>query len=354
VTRVSEFREGHKVIIKKGGVSFFNADGKLKKEKELLKENYISKSKNGKAIGVWEALEIDKYKGVTKSKFTFINDEGNVVWAKEDIGQCLVSDDGETAVELQSVLGDRSISFYNSQGLIKRVYPLGDKRFGDGYGVFSGDGNYYAIVTSWPSVLVVYDNLGNELWRNEIIENRAYDINISNRGNYIIVLTTSIEEKKGYVYCFGKDGNLMWKNEGLGGRNVCVFSPDEKYFLLTSQGKKELNLFVAKTGKVVWKQSYEDKEIKKGLEKYIKLSSAAISPDGKFVVLSKKLAPNIGKGIIDHSGKPRYVYLFDKEGNIVWKEIFHSDPRVSISPDGSKIYVTTEEGIYIYTNRFVE
>jgi len=299
-------------------------------------------------------LEIDKYKGVTKSKFTFINDEGNVVWAKEDIGQCLVSDDGETAVELQSVLGDRSISFYNSQGLIKRVYPLGDKRFGDGYGVFSGDGNYYAIVTSWPSVLIVYDNLGNELWRNEIIENRAYDINISNRGNYIIVLTTSIEEKKGYVYCFGKDGNLMWKNEGLGGRNVCVFSPDEKYFLLTSQGKKELNLFVAKTGKVVWKQSYEDKEIKKGLEKYIKLSSAAISPDGKFVVLSKKLAPNIGKGIIDHSGKPRYVYLFDKEGNIVWKEIFHSDPRVSISPDGSKIYVTTEEGIYIYTNRFVE
>jgi len=136
------------VIIGEESIDFVDEKGNIKKRKEINKlkgRGFITKSRNGKAFGVWEVLEIDEDKSyVTDSKFTLFNENGDVVWEKTgwqgEGGPSLeISDDGETVVVNHFTIGSGSLEFYNSKGLIKKFQPM-DKRFYHGSAAFSGDG----------------------------------------------------------------------------------------------------------------------------------------------------------------------------------------------------------------------
>lgn len=319
----------------------------------LVTIGYIKKSKSGKAIGVWEALDVDLDKGFpTKSKFTLFNENGDVVWETDELNggeggpSFEVSDDGETVIVYDFVFGGSVggyLAFYNSKGLIKEITPLEGKRFDNGYVSFSGDGKFCAVVTSMPHQwLILFDNLGNELWRKELGGDRAYIGSVSPTGKYIIALAHSDKLRVNVTYCFDDKGNILWKEEKFGGN--CVFSPDEKVVTLSTQGKKELNLMKSDTGEIIWTKSYE---YDKAIDKYTGLNSIDISPEGEFTVFTIGVRGYyLADENLDFSNKPRKVFLVDKQGNTIWEHMVNSNVTANILDD--KIFIKTDKEIHQY------
>lgn len=320
-----------KAIILKDALKFFNKENIIKEIKTEGKRASIVRSKTGKFFGIYESLEIDEAKDlVIRSQFSFYDSAGNLIWQKDGLGECRISDDGETAVNFQDALiGDSTITFYNKTDTIKKVKPFDNKYFAGGLASFSDDGSNYAVVIIEPATLILYNNNGDELWRKTLGNNlHPYGISISKHGHFIIALATNSSDGAGHVFCFDKTGVLLWVKKRFGGKAAVVFSPNSDFVTLLTQDSKKISLVNSSSGNIRWSQKYENDNSPIPY----KICSVNVSKNALFVLIGVEPI---------QTNKPlsSYTYLLDQQGNIVWMKKYNSCPIGVISEDEKYIYI---------------
>lgn len=341
-----------KALVTEKTLKFLDGKGIIKFKRDLkheaidpIENERVIKSKNDHYILIFTPLKIVGAPGtdrsISKAKYTVMNDEGNKLWELEgDLAKVRhISNTGETVVGHDFWGG--YLLFYNAEGLIKQVDPIEGMDEIGSFSSFSHDGEYFYFIfmgnkfLKKNAELVCYTKKGKELWRKDDLIGLAIQaIEISPDDNYIVVIVASS------VCLYDTEGNLRWKNE-VEPVDECkiTFSPDSKYVGVTSL--HNIYFFNAESGEMLW--SYQDKVSSRGFR------DIAISSEGNCIFVGATTVPNFnippGQPLQIHG--PRYVYLFDKEGNTVWVKEYEGKiyirwrqtPQIKISQDGKRVMI---------------
>lgn len=339
-------------IMTKHKIFFLDEKGNIRSKQKLHEfpekwiTTFIKTSKNGKYIGI-SAI----YKGEKphKKSFTVIRNDGKVIWKiDEEVGGFEISSKGKVILDHAGYEVPRAgFEIYNARGKnIKRIKILKHAELGGTWFDidFSDNGNYFVVAKSWEPeakpALIFYDENGKELWR-RVTKTREIlgCVRVSNSGQYIIGVRIEKEKKyMRYINLYDKKGNLLWEYSlgNIGGAKKFRFSADEKY-LVASTCENLIYMFETNTGKLLWKYQDPDPEIKAFL-------SVDISENGDYIVAGADKNEIFSPKYYTQPN-PGYVYLFNKNGNILWQKEYPGKklPVVSISSDGRVVTVILQE-----------
>jgi outer membrane protein assembly factor BamB len=302
-------------------------------------------------MGIYTPIEVDKRtREVVKSKFTLMNDKGEILWKQDNIDPIFISNTGKNYVSIQH-FEDPNLYFYDAKGtLLTKVTPIKkiDIFPGCGGGSFSHNGEFFLILTQYPSVLICYTKAGKEIWRHNLAD-WGGAMRISPNDTYIGAVAIK-QGNSGFIYLFDIKGNLKWRKKipPIGNWNI-AFSPESSYLGIAGS---QIYTFETATGKRVWK--YKDAPS-------IIFKSISISSNGEYI-LASAVTYNPHR---DEKGRvlssppphgPRYIYLFNKKGNKIWKKDvsgksyknWEECPNISISKDGKEITIGVGNTLLYY------
>lgn len=251
-------------------------------------------------------------------------DGGIYLFKKEDNAPFWLTSIGEVRSISMSDNGDYTVVGAGALYVYSRVdniflsYSYPDKSVS-----ISADGNYVAVGEGY--YLYLFNRVENVLlWSYEFPENHNLigEVSISADGNYVIVdgggtiysRTNSLPDGWGGVYLFSKAENVplwsYWSDGWVGKTNTSISSDGNR---IAVAHERKLHLFSRQSNTPLW--SWVPPE-----QTYI--SSASISPNGNYIAVGTEggPAPNIGGS----------VYLFNKDGNIVWSYFHEVEPYLLI------------------------
>jgi outer membrane protein assembly factor BamB len=271
-----------------------------------------------------------------KLKFVLLDRDGNEIWGKEyptgpeGTGVAhYISDKGVVAE-----YSGKTLTFYDSKGNkvreVELLYSRVEIESGIHSGLFSEDGNYFVIYVqdsdkemfSSGTGLILFNNLGEELWRFKTEEEHVGTLHISPDGKYIIASSAnwgrdeqgiygSIERT---TYLLDRDGNLIRKYPNLIS-DPGAFSSSGNYAIVCDAKINKTYLLDTKTGDRLF-------ELKTGLD----VNNARIAEAAKLIGIT-------------YDDK---VELIQFNGVKVWSEVVPNPEDLWLSDDGSKITVRSK------------
>jgi outer membrane protein assembly factor BamB len=275
----------------RGYVYFFDKDGNLLwKHKTKGCVNSVSITPSGEYVVVGSG-----------NKVYFFDKNGSLLWKYGTKG-CVIRNEsiGSPVNTPKALIGID----WNSEIRSVAITPDGK------YVVAGSDGNYIVVGSEGHydmnrhGYVYFFDKNGNLLWKHTT-GHCVYSVAISSDGNYVVA------RGWGNVCFFDKSGNLLWKYKTGWVESVAI-SSDGKYVIVGSwedtDNDRFLDLgyvcFFDKNGNLLWKYKTGNYFV----------SSVAITPDGNYIVAG-------GWKDIDRDAYPDKgnVYLFDKNGNLLWK-----------------------------------
>ena len=291
-----------------GGQQDTNGNGRLDTG------NICSFDKNGSLLWIYKtgdyfvnsvAISSDgKYivAGSSRGYVYFFDKDGNLLWKHKTKG-CVNSVSITPSGEYVVVGSGNKVYFFDKNGSL--LWKYGTK------GCVIRNESIGSPVNT-PKALIGID------WNSEIrsvaITPDGKYVVAGSDGNYIVVGSEGHYDmnRHGYVYFFDKNGNLLWKHT----TGHCVYSvaisSDGNYVVAGSNEDtnrdafpdKGYVCFFDKNGNLLWKYKTGNYFV----------SSVAITPDGNYIVAG-------GWKDIDRDAYPDKgnVYLFDKNGNLLWK-----------------------------------
>ncbi|MFO8056783.1 MAG: hypothetical protein R6V10_05770 [bacterium] len=315
---------------------------------------YLRRSDQGKYLGIY----IGKFEP-NKRKFLFMDIEGNLIWERkgficsvsDGLAPCYVSDDGMTAAYTSTLVDGGIVSFYR-KNWSKVLYPLGHDMYAEGN--FSGNGNYFAVVIFSEPYAILYNSDGKEIWRRNIAgdELSGYVL-ISNHAKYVVVASSS------NAYCLDSRGEIIWKldnhysNNNLEDGNADYISEDLNRLLLRKIGLKDISMIDVTDGSILWQKHTNDlvinyEALSEEDSNRIRIKNAHMSQDWNRIAIATWQGEGISPTL---DSFPRYVNLFDQDGNFLWREAFSSNLIPFVSKDGSLLAAQTKESVYYYQIR---
>jgi outer membrane protein assembly factor BamB len=335
------------VVITTDKVQFFS----MKETKEIItkdiqlnrKERWfygVSCSRNGKYIGI-SKLNYGEYGYIQKgSEFQVYDNAGNLLATREATenshpGTLL----NNGAFLVTGVLEDARIFLEQLNGSRKLIFngnDMGPSTYID----ISKNSDFFALNISGIGV-ILYSDKGEKFWQKKFDWGDAANVKISDNGKYIIAVGIL---SGGGVYLLSSDGDLLWKYPPNNYYNFylnCIdFSPDEKYFA-ANVTRDNIYLFESSTGKILWNCKLEKKDESR------KFFSIAVSKDAKFVSAAD------GGGTREFpAGDSSTVFLFDKEGHIVWRRDImiqkEQAPSIRFSDEGNYLFISISNTLYCY------
>lgn len=260
------------------------------------------------------SIDIDKYNNVAVGTRTgnhngalyFLDSAGKQIWQKQVdriIGSVVISD--------------------NSNFIAMYGYELGD----------SGARVYH------NNQLIVFDKAGNELWRyppkNNIVSEEKdfsfYTMATSKDGLYHFI---GVGNKTTF---FDSGGNEIWETVISGDSRTSKIADSKNYILIATQNHQDkidydwgLTL-LDNEGNIIWQKSGIDGQT---------ISEDAISISSMDNLVSIGVAPRGDEGVL---------YVFDKSGEMKWKEITPSVIRFTAFTDDEKnLVIATNNGLRFY------
>jgi hypothetical protein len=345
------------VVVTEDSIVFLDKDGNVKKTKKLKSPGQkdvhidVRLSKKGKKIGQRTFSDIGE-KGANKVKYELMDEEGNVLWATDNIwGITYLSDDSDVVVKREC--GDdwcsRRIVFYDKQN------PKGEKVTADvdnaaesSGGYLSEDGKYFvATFSTWDKhdEVALFDVLKKkQLWVKKFTDEDIHSLAVSPKGNFSIVVSS-----KDGINIFSKEGKLLLQIQTERG-GACYFSFDqeEKYALIATRFG-ELYISDLINAKIMGKYLTEDKNIRfRGVyysSGYIAASVTTLDPNNR-----------------SNASLPRYMYVFNIDGNrLLQKKIighgfrkWNDEIKVSIRNDGRKVLINLSDKLLEFENEFAK
>jgi hypothetical protein len=209
-----------------------------------------------------------------KEKFVLLDRDGGEIWGKEySIGYesggaaYYVSDKG-VVVEYSG----KTLTFYDSKGNKVKGVELLNRGVESGInsGFFSKDGNYFVINVQDPEKeifpsgtgVILFNNLGEELWRFKTEEECISTLHISPDGKYIIASSSNLgyDEQGIYrslertTYLLNREGHLIRKYPNLLS-SIADFSSSGNYAIVFDASEQKVYLLDTKTGDRLFKFS---------------------------------------------------------------------------------------------------
>lgn len=145
---------------------------------------------------------------------SYVDTKGKVLWKREKVyGYAVISPDGQYIV----IVGrEGRIEFLNKIGKVLSITEYEAEPWGTRKGIFSGDGNYFALVlektaTAEAHKLIFFTKNGIVLWEHKL-EARPVDIKVSYAGRAVIWLAT---KEGGIAFLFNKEGALIKQMQGM-------------------------------------------------------------------------------------------------------------------------------------------
>ena len=348
-----------KVLIGDTFIRFVDED--LNVKNSVVMENherfYHRSSARGKYLGIYiGSTEYDE------PRFILFDIEGKVIWERkgytcsvsEYLAPCYVSDDGRTVAYASGITGGGIVSFHRNEWSSIH-YPIDDDMTSEGK--FSGNGNYFGLVISGSSpvmpFVILYDNSGNELWRRKIAnEDLSDSILVSTSARYILAFSND-------AYCLDRTGDVIWNLEDHYSNNNLIdgkadyISEESDLLLLRKLGLRDISMINARNGSVLWQKSTKDLivnfEILTSEEKsHIRIKNADISKDWSLIAIATWNKDGVSPAL---DAFPRFLNLFDREGNLLWREGFNSNIKPFVSKDASLLAVDAKESINYYQIR---
>lgn len=202
----------------------------------------------------------------------------------------------------------------------------------------SENGDY--IAGSVNGKLYFFEKDSNESLWNKDIESNPIGIDMSDDGEYIAAGIANAGANGDKIFFFNKEGEKLWEYKAehpdyiqTGNFYRPDMTPDGEYVAVSTGCPDRRAYLFDKSGELIFRTEMltEDSPVHK----------SAISDSGNLIAYS-----------LDHmQGKP-ILYLFNKEGNVVWSFSSSEDGTaraVSISSDGTYIAIGTSVGhIYLF------
>ncbi len=293
-------------------------------------------SPNAEYTGMTKVVEDSAENEPTKMKFVLLDKDGNEIWGKEypmgyESGGAThyVSDKGAVAEH-----SGKTLTFYDSKGTkVKEVELLYARpETGINSGFFSEDGNYLVAnlmdneekeIFSSGTGVILFNNLGEELWRFETEEANAGRLYISSEGEYIIAASHNWgrdEEGmhgliKRITYLLDREGHLIRKYSNLMS-SPGNFSSSGNYAIVCDTKERTAYLLDTKTGIRLF-------ELKRGFS----VHNACIAESAKLIGIT-------------YDNK---VELIQFNGIKAWSHEIPNPRYIWVSDDGSKITVRSDE-----------
>jgi hypothetical protein len=286
-----------------------------------------------------------------------MDEKGNELWASDNMwGITYLSDESDVVVELECGEGGcgRAVIFHdkhNPKG--KKVIPDVDEyaRIVEGY--LSEDGNYLIVkymAQQKPDILVFFDVLAKKaLWIKQFESRTVREVEVSTKGNYVIVGIYKSSSKECYIDFFNKYGNLIFtkKPEHIGNFSF-DFTDDEK-FMVVASSKGELYLFDMESDTLLWRYFTGDKNI------------GFLDSDMSSGFIAASVTTKNPKNRRDGS-LPRYLYIFDYKGKLLLSREFKGHGldswgkglMLSIRNSGKKIRVMSNDKLLEFENEFAK
>lgn len=307
-------------------------EGKESYRANLKPNQGLVTSEDGEFFGIATYTK-DASPGLLAAKrFELYSSDGEKLWEIKDpkVSDFYISNGAKLVVGISGAEGspESQLIFYNPSGELttstKISFPQGIS--------FSSNGRYVLVNTAKDGLLA-FNETGDLTANLGLCEKFA----TSADGEY--VATVSNGELK--FYNQGKPtGNPLKINPLV--REMC-FSPENKY--LSVIDKKTLYLFEVQTGKLLWQYAMEQPELS--------FISVDISRDAEKIIAGidfdkgRKVSP-------EERHTKGLVYIFDKDGKILWKKQLSYKlwsalfPRVQFSSDGKRFCITTREKVHLF------
>ncbi|MCK5188039.1 MAG: PQQ-binding-like beta-propeller repeat protein [Deltaproteobacteria bacterium] len=286
--------------------SIYVLDGKGKISKKISLEDYsqVAMSDDGMTMATLKGREItisnldEEVQSVVK-----IADPQPVVLPQHVFFE--LSPDGEYVVVMSFFT--HTIYFHNRKGKLLSEHHFEDLRGAEVK--FSKDSRYVAIhVPNWGEgktngYLLFFDEKGKKQWR---FDHKGCEakFDISSDGDAIVL---AAENK---LHSLNKKGKIIYEKELVPGGISIALSGDGKYVAVTRKADHRLSLLDNGNGKALWSHNIS------GFDSINSpFTSVDVSDDGVRVAVA------ISKDWTRRN-KESSLYLFDKSGNILWRETF--------------------------------
>jgi len=224
----------------------------------------------------------------------------------------------------------------NTGKIIKEVYPINDF-WSSGYlDIAEKVGLFTICVTGTEeqkeSIVILYDSIGNEIWKRKLEKGWTGHIAISPYGKYIAAVGKSVR----WLYEFNSKGELLWKLR-TSVVDVMKYSEDEEHLILCGP-PNTIKFILSKTSDIKWEY-----KLPEGRDYY----AVDISSNNSYVI-----GIDGGGGREVPSGDINIVYLFDNNGNLLWQKSYKGInwkmPEVSFSQDSKYFIMAISKKIYCY------
>jgi len=326
--------DGKLILSSPQGFQVLTAGGKRAFEGTLGANQGLVFSDNGEYFGITTYSKEASPGFLAADKFELHSSDGNKLWEIKDPGvsEFFISKDAKVIVGISGEEGgsESEADFYGSKGNLVSATRIRSPQGLD----ISPDGERI-LINSAKDGLLLFERAGRLVGRFGPCDQFA----ISSGGQYV----ATASEKTIRLQEVGKPPREL-KQATSPVRSLC-FSPDNKY--LGAIDKANLFLFEVETAKLLWQHTLEQPELS-----FVSLDLCA---GGERTIAGLDF-DNGGDVPAAERHTKGLVYLFDKQGGLIWQnEVSYKlwgavFPLVKISGDGSRFSIVTREKVYLYTN----
>lgn len=318
-------------------VNFADGGGKITRVAEAESDffgSHVIVSEDGRYIGTIRAAK-GAPEFVTKVDFELYDSDGNLVWADTDMDARPLRVLSNATIVSYEAIGWTHFTLRNANGISAVLKPA--NTVGTGAIDISKNDHIVFNVTNvgeHPGHVVLYDKNGNEMWRKTFDWGHSGKVRISDNGQYIAAIGDPTPGTR--LHVLSGQGDVVWQYAS-GNCEFMVFSSDSRY-LAAGINLSELRLFESSSGNPLWGRESEEAR---------SFYSIAVSKHGEFVA-----AADGGGKRENPAGDSSTVFLFDKNGNEVWRKEFkilsYRAPKVRFGEDGEHLLITNSNRIYCY------
>lgn len=311
-----------KAAILPDAIVFYDEEMNETKRITFTHAHNLAVSEDGRFIATSEVIEVDPEKfDVEKGKFIMYNTDGDPLWSADlwIDGFMYILDNGNTLLFNHEEQGFSAL--LNSQGVIKR-------------------GEFGAILAVEERNFVnpevkKFDLFGNLIWENHApTATETQGVGISPDGTYISA-TYIVRNIIKIRILDGTSGAELFEFQVTPrGTYEFVFSADSRIMVTTSQ-RTGVWCVDMETRKVKW--TYFDPEINRWF------GPAAVNRDGSRILVGADTGP------VNNPGRlPQFLYLFDGNGKVIWKEEVSNSFLRFVDPDVKRFFVSEGDKVFYY------
>lgn len=325
--------DGRLILSSHQRLSVLNSEGEGTFHLELRLNQGVTSSDDGLFFGITTYSTKASPGFLAAERFELFTIDGKELWEIENpkAASFHISNGAKLVVGLSGGEGASNswMVFYNGNGeeiIHKEVsFPQGIS--------FPSNGRY-VFANSATDGLLVFDDSGS-LKANL---RRCGQFSFSSDGEYV---ATVYEEGLNLFHQGKPKGNPLKINPMVRGIR---FSPEDDYLAIID--KESLSLFETDTGKLLWQHTLNQPG-----HSFI---SVDLSANAEMIITGVDV--DKGRDVPQNERHTQgWVYIFDKNGRIIWEKEFSYQlrgtffPKVGFSSDGKRFSVVTREKVYLFT-----